>query len=195
MWINNGRVGIVTLEETQGDRDQTEQGTLVLPDGAVVPFRPIRADDAAALQAFHAGLSVQSVYLRFFGFVPELSAERARYFTDLDGTDRFALVALDPAEPETIIAVIRYDREAGADRAEYAAVVTDRWQGRGLGLALTRRLIAAARRRRIHHLYALVLPENDRMLHLFRDLHLPELTRSQSGSVRVELDLPPDEGG
>lgn len=171
------------------------EGVVTLPDGTAVPYRPIRQDDAGALQAFHAGLSMQSVYFRFFGYVPELTAERAHYFTDLDGTDRFALVALDPAESRTIIAVIRYDREPGTDRAEYAAVVTDRWQGRGLGLALTRRLIAAARRRGIHHLYAVVLPENDRMLHLFRDLHLPEHARPESGSVRVELDLPATEEG
>lgn len=187
---SDGRAGIVTIEETRRERDKTEHGTLVLPDGAVVPFRPIQTEDAAALQAFHAGLSVQSVFLRFFGFVPELTAERARYFADLDGTDRFALVALDPAEPGMIIAVVRYDREDATDRAEYAAIVTDRWQGRGLGLAMTQRLIAAARRRGIHHLYALVLPENDRMLHLFRDLHLPERAALEDGSVRVDLDLP-----
>jgi len=181
--------------EQGNDDDQAEAGTLVLADGAVVPFRPIRPDDAAALQAFHAGLSVQSVYRRFFGVVPELTTERAHYFADLDGTNRFALVALDPAEPETIIAVVRYDREAATDQAEYAAVVTDHWQGRGLGTALTRRLIAAGRRRGIYHLFALVLPENDRMLHLFRDLHLPERARSERGSVRVELDLPTTEEG
>ncbi|MDQ6603644.1 MAG: GNAT family N-acetyltransferase [Chloroflexota bacterium] len=180
--------------ERGNDEDTAEEGTLVLADGAIVPFRPICPDDAAALQAFHAGLSVQSVYFRFFGFVLELTAERARYFTDLDGTNRFALVALDPTEPETIIAVVRYDREAGTDRSEYAAIITDRWQGRGLGLALTQRLIAAARRRGVHHLYALVLSENNRMLHLLRDLHLPEHAALKDGSVRVELDPPSTDG-
>ena len=176
------------------DEGMTEEGTLVLADGAIVPFRPIRPDDTAALQAFHAGLSVQSVYFRFFGFVLALTAERARSFTDLDGTNRFALVALDPAKPETIIAVARYDGEVGTDRSESAAIVTDRWQGRGLGLALTRRLLAAARRRGVHYLYAIVLPENDRMLHLFRDLRLQEHVRFQVGSVHVELDLPSTRG-
>jgi RimJ/RimL family protein N-acetyltransferase len=184
-----------TPKEEGSDNTMVEEGTLMLADGAVVPFRPIRLDDAAALQVFHAGLSVQSVYFRFFGFLPELTAERAHYFTDLDGTNRFALVALDPTAPATIIAVIRYDREEGTDRAEYAAIVTDRWQGRGLGTALTQRLIAIARRHGIHRLYAFVLPDNDRMLHLFRDLHLPEHARPQDGSMRVELDLPATEEG
>jgi RimJ/RimL family protein N-acetyltransferase len=184
----------VTLERMQGDFEQTERGILVLADGAAVPFRPIRPDDVAALQAFHRSLSEQSVYLRFFGFIRELSDEQAQYFTRLDGIRRFAVVALDPAEPETIIAVVRYDRDAGTDEAEYAAIVTDRWQGRGLGTALTNRLIAAARRHGVNRLYALVLPENERMLHLFRDLHLPEHAALEDGSMRVELDLPPREG-
>ena len=164
-------------------------GTLTLPDGTTVLYRAIRPEDAPALQAFHRSLSEQSVYLRFFGFMRELSDERARYFTELDGVNRVALVALDPAIPETIIGVVRYDREDGTDEAEYAAVVTDRWQGRGLGTALTRELIVAARQRGISRLYAVVLPGNERMLHLFRDLHLPEHAALEDGSVRVELDL------
>jgi RimJ/RimL family protein N-acetyltransferase len=116
--------------------------------------------------------------------------ERANYFTHLDGTNRFALVALDPEQPDAIIAVVRFDRDGGTDRAEYAAVVADRWQGQGLGLALTRRLIAAAGRRGIRRFYALVLPENARMFHLFRDLHLPEHRSWNDGNVCVEITLP-----
>ncbi len=95
-------------------------------------------------------------YLRFFGFVRKLTAERARYLAHLDGIDWFALVALDPAQPGTIIAVVRFDREGSPNRAEYAVVVADRWQGYGLGLALAWRLIG---RRGIGRFFALVLPE------------------------------------
>jgi GNAT superfamily N-acetyltransferase len=70
-----------------------------------------------------------------------------------------------------------------------ALVVTDRWQGRGLGTALTQQLIAVARERGISHLYAIVLPGNERMLQLFRDLHLPEHAALEDGSIRVDLDL------
>jgi RimJ/RimL family protein N-acetyltransferase len=164
-------------------------GLLTLPDGTAVPFRPIRPEDAPALQRFHTSLSEQSVYLRFFGFMRVLSDAQAHYFTQLDGTHRVALVALDPDNLETIIGVVRFDHDAGTTEAEYAAVVTDRWQGRGLGTALTRRLIAAARQGGITHLYAIVLPGNDRMLHLFRDLHLPERAAPEDGSIRVDLDL------
>lgn len=172
-----------------------DQGTVVLLDGTVVRFRPIRPTDATALQRFHRRLSENSVHARFFGSLPELSDALARHFTHLDGLDRFALVALAPEQPaaagdhEEIIAVVRFDRDPGTTRAEYAAVVADRWQGRGLGLALTRRLVDAARRRGIRSLYALVLPTNVRMLSLLRDLGLPERIRDEAGVERVEVDL------
>ena len=150
------------METPQGRvPDAQDAGTLTLPDGTAVPYRAIRPEDAPALQRFHRSLSKQSVYLRYFAYVRDLSDAQARYFTHLDGVDRFAIVALNPADPETIIAVVRYDREAGTDKAEYAALVTDGWQGQGLGMALTRRLIVAAQQRGIYHLYAIVLSEND----------------------------------
>jgi RimJ/RimL family protein N-acetyltransferase len=173
---------------------ETQAELLTLPDGGMVPYRAIRPEDAPALQRFHASLSEQSVYFRFFGFMRALSDEMARYFTHVDGRNRVALIALDPTDPETIIGVVRYDRDAGTDEAEYAAVVTDRWQGHGLGTALTRELIAAARERGIAHLYAIVLPGNERMLHLFHDLRLPEHAALEDGSVRVDLDLSLDTG-
>jgi RimJ/RimL family protein N-acetyltransferase len=166
-----------------------ETGELTLLDGTRVRFRPIQPDDAPALQRFHSRLSERSIYQRFFGVMPVLSDAQAHRFANVDGVNRVALVALDPSNPSELIAVARFDRDANSDQAEYAAVVADAWQGRGLGLALTRRLVDAARRRGIRHLYALVLPENIRMLNLLRDLGLPERIRFQDGFERVELDL------
>src|SRR5829696_2442523 len=83
---------------------------------------------------------------------PELSNKKAGYFTNVDGMNRFALVAVDPERPQEIIGVVSFDREGSPERAEYAAEVEDRWQGRGLGMALTRRLIEAALKRGIRGL-------------------------------------------
>ncbi len=184
----------MTSQEPERPRDNNEGLTpaVMLPDGTRVPTRPIRPDDAAALQIFHRSLSQQSVYLRFFAVLPELADDRARYFASVDGKDRFALIALDPVSPDTIIAVLRYDRLPGTDRAEYAAVVTDRWQGRGLGMAMSHRLIKIAQQSGIRTFIAFTLPENDRMRHLFHDLGLPEHTRWEAGTMQVEIDLAPD---
>jgi RimJ/RimL family protein N-acetyltransferase len=164
-------------------------GVLTLRDGTSVPVREIRAEDAAALQRLVDRSSERSIELRFFGPMKELTDERARRFAEVDGKDRFALVALDPEDEDEIVAVVRYEREAGTDGAEYAALVEDRFQGRGLGIGLTRRLIEAAQERGIKRLHALVMRENRRMLRLLRSLEFPERQRWENGLEHIEIEL------
>jgi RimJ/RimL family protein N-acetyltransferase len=171
---------------------EAEKGIITLVDGAAVPFRPIRPEDAPALKRFHRRLSPHSIHLRFFGAKPELSDKKARYFACVDGIDRYALVALDPERPQEIIATAGFYRLGNTDRAEYAAAVEDRWQGRGLGLALTRLLIGPALRRKVRVFTGVVLAENARMLNLFRDLNLPERLLYEDGAEYVEIDLRPE---
>jgi RimJ/RimL family protein N-acetyltransferase len=164
-------------------------GALALGDGTSVPVRRIRAEDAAALQRLVSRSSDRSIELRFLGSFKELSDDMARRFADVDGKDRFALVALDPENSDEIVGVVRYGREGDDDGAEYAALIEDRFQGRGLGIRLTKALIGAARENGIGYLYALVMRENVRMLGLLRSLDLPERIRWQDGAERVEIDL------
>jgi RimJ/RimL family protein N-acetyltransferase len=162
---------------------------LTLVEGTRVPVREIRAEDAEALRRLVGRSSERSIELRFFGPMKELSEEKARRFAEVDGKDRFALVALDPEDEDEIVAVVRYERERGADGAEYAVLVEDRFQGRGLGIGLTRRLIEAAQERGIKRLHALVLRENGRMLRLLRSLEFPERKRWENGLEHIEIDL------
>ena len=164
---------------------------LALRDGLCVPVREIRTEDAPALQRLVGRSSERSIQLRFFGPLKKLSDESARHFADVDGEDRFALVALDPEDPDEIVAVVRYEREGETRAAEYAALVEDRFQGRGLGVGLTRRLIEAARENGIGRLHAMVMRENIGMLSLLRSLDLPERKHWQDGAEHVEVDLEP----
>ena len=167
-------------------------GVLALRDGTCVLVREVRAEDAPALQRLVGRSSEHSIELRFFGPMKELSEEKARHFAEVDGKNRFALVALDPEDEGEIVAVVRYEREGSTDRAEYAALVEDRFQGRGLGIGLTRCLIEAAQERGIKRLHALVLRENGRMLRLLRSLEGPERRRWENGLEHVEIDLRTD---
>jgi len=164
-------------------------GTLALGDGTSVVVRRIRAEDAAALQRLVSRSSDRSIELRFLGSLKELSDEMARRFANVDGKDRFALVALDPDNSDDIVGVVRYGREGADDGAEYAALIEDRFQGKGLGIRLTKALIEAARANGMGYLYALVMRENVGMLKLLRSLNLPERTTWQDGTERVEIDL------
>ena len=164
---------------------------LTLAEGVVVPVRMIRPDDAPALQRLHSRLSAESIRLRFFGRMKELPARKAKYFAHVDGVDHFALVALDPDDRNEIIAIVRYDREPGQEHAEYAAIVEDGWQDRGVGIALTRLLIDAAWDNGVRYFYALVMGKNKRMLELLRHLDLPEQEHQEEGVKHVEVDLSP----
>lgn len=170
-----------------------DHDTLVLRDGTCVSVREIEPGDAPALQRLAGRSSERSIYLRFFGPMKELSDKQARHFAEVDGRDRFALVALDPEDEAEIVGVVRYDREPGtAGAAEYAALIEDRWQGRGLGIGLTRRLIEAARENGLARLHALVMHENTGMLHLLRSLDLPEEQRWEDDIEHIEIQLRPD---
>ena len=167
--------------------------TLTLPSGVEIPFRGIRPDDAPALQRLHSRCSERTIYLRFFGPMKKLSDQQARYFASTEGVDHLGLVALDPQDQNEIIAVARYARSPGDERAEYAALVEDRWQGEGVGAGLTRRLIEEARGNGVSSFYALVMGENKRMLNVFRHLGLPEQERREDGEKMVEIGLSSEE--
>ena len=163
--------------------------TLTLPSRVEISSRVVRPDDASALQRLHARCSERTIYLRFFGPMKKLSDEQARYFASTDGVDHFGLVALDPEDPNEIIAVVRYARKPGDQRAEYAALVEDGWQGQGIGAALTRWLIDEARGNGVGSFYAPVKGENKRMLNVLRHLDLPERERVEDGEKMVEIGL------
>lgn len=160
-----------------------------------MPFRTIRPDDVDALRRFHERLSERTIYLRFFGSMKELSKEKAKYFATVDGVDHVAFVALDPEDAYEIIALVRYDREPEDEKAEYAALVEDRWQDYGVGIALTRELLDEAKDKGVRCFYALVMGQNKRMLELLRHLDLPEQEHrdKEHGVRRVEVELPSEQ--
>ena len=179
--------------QTQKYNKHEEVDALTLPDGYDIPFRPIDPDDVPALHRFHSRLSEETVYLRFFGPLDKLSEEKAQYFAHTDGVDHVGLVALDPDEPDEIIAIVRYDREPDSDYAEYAAIVEDRWQEHKLGECLTQELISEALDKGVKHFYGLAMARNQRMLKLLRGLGLPEQERQEEEAKFFEVELQPVE--
>jgi GNAT superfamily N-acetyltransferase len=160
----------------------------MLGDGTTAHVRAIGPDDAAALRAFHARLSRESIVLRFFGPHPRLSDAEVERFTHVDGVDRVALVAERAGE---IVAVSRYDRAPGSDEAEVAFVVEDAVQGQGLGTALLRDLADDARLHGVRWLAADTLSENFRMLNVFRHAGFARTFTRASEVMHVVMDIAP----
>jgi acyl-CoA synthetase (NDP forming)/RimJ/RimL family protein N-acetyltransferase len=163
------------------------EADVVLADGGTAHLRPISPDDADTLREFHARLSPESIYLRFFSPRPRLSERDVERFTHVDHVDRVALIA---TIRRAMVAVVRYDRISGGT-AEVAFLVEDAQQGRGLGTILLEHIAAAARERGIERFVADVLPENRRMARVFRDAGYVAEQRFEEGVLRLSLDLRP----
>ena len=164
------------------------EADVVLRDGTTTHIRPIVPTDAPALQAFHVAQSDRSTYLRFFASLARLSDRDLERFTNVDHDSRVALIAV--TADDEIIGVARYDR-IGADEAEVAFNIADTHHGRGLGSVLLEHLAAAARERGVRRFMADVLPQNGRMIAVFRDAGYAVRQSIEDGVVSVEFDLDP----
>ncbi|MCW2544585.1 MAG: family N-acetyltransferase [Frankiales bacterium] len=153
-------------------------------------MRPIRPSDSEALRTMHRGLSSDTVYQRFFGWLAELPVKQADWFTAVDGVDRLALIALRP-DDGSIIGVARYTRLVpGSTTAEVAFVVTDAYQHHGLGTALIGRLIEEAQAHGVTELVADVLTTNGAMHRAFRDAGLSGQATYDHGVAHLVMALP-----
>jgi acyl-CoA synthetase (NDP forming)/RimJ/RimL family protein N-acetyltransferase len=160
---------------------------VVLADGGTVHLRPIRPDDAEALQAMHARLSEQTRYFRFFGPYPTIPPRDVERFTVVDYERRLAIVAVLGGR---IIGVARYEG-LESSTAEVAFVIEDAHQGRGLGPLLLEHLAAAARERGLTRFDADVLPTNRRMLRVFLAAGYAAERHFDSGTVHVTFAIEP----
>lgn len=139
-----------------------------LKDGSLAHLRDIRpSDDVLVLEGF-SRLSEASRYARFFYPIRELSPEMVRYFTEVDGTNHVAIVAL-AADDRTPLGTARFVRDAKeTTSAEFAITIVDAAQGRGLGWALLSLLTDEARELGIETFTAQVHSSNRRIRGLLR---------------------------
>lgn len=156
--------------------------------GATLRLRPICSEDAEKLVAFHARLSFDSIYRRYFSLHPLLSVDEVRHFTQVDYVDRMALVIEDGEE---LVAVGRYDRYPNSFTAEVAFVVQDDYQHLGLGHRLLDALAKAAWERGITTLCAETLFANHDMMAVFLHSGFPLTTSTDFGEISVHLSIGP----
>jgi acetyltransferase len=165
--------------------------TWLAADGTAVRIRPQRPDDLEREVRFVEGLSEQTLYLRLQYSSRNVSRQDVARLLDLDYRDRMAIAALaGTPQDESIIGVSRYARIDDTDLAECAIVVTDAWQGRGVGTELMRTLAVAARRNGIRTLVGTSLAENQRIHAWARRFGFDARTEPNSGGeVRITVDL------
>ncbi len=166
--------------------DARWESDVPLADGRTVRVRPARPEDAEALRAFHAGLSPETVYLRYFSAKPRLSQRFVDVFTHVDFARHAVLFALHGS---AIIGMASYDRLADTDAAEVAVVVSDAHHGRGIATVLLEHMVAIALEHGIRRFVADTLPNNRAMLRVFADSGFPVERSFQDGVAHVCFDI------
>jgi acetyltransferase len=142
-----------------------------LRDGTDITIRPIRPEDAIMEREFVNNLSERSRYLRFMYSLQEITPDQLSRFTQIDYDREMALVAVAEEEGgERQIGVARYYSLPDPSCCEFAIVIADDWQHRGVARRLMAALVDAARLRRFAVMIGTVLTENKRMLQFVRSL-------------------------
>jgi len=156
------------MDTTEGQRIQK---TIRLEGGPDIIIRAIRPEDAGIEQAFVQQLSPETKRRRFLAAIRELTPRALERFTKPQYPHEQALIAtIDDGGAEKEIGVARYAGAPGDVRAEFAIVIADDWQGKGLGRRMMKELLEAAASVGVRHLEGLVLRDNRHMLQMVRDL-------------------------
>ncbi len=140
-----------------------------LSNSQEVKIRPIRPDDEPLEKELFANLSKQTQYFRFFGYINQVTHEMLTRYTQIDYDREIALIArIKEGDKRRMIGVVRLVSDPDGQRAEFAIVIADKWQGHGLGNRFMNLIMEIAKERGIKYVYANVLKSNTTMLHMFR---------------------------
>lgn len=165
-------------------------------DGMPILLRPIKPEDATILVDLFNTLSPTSIYFRFFRPVQTLSHEMLARFTQIDYDRDVVLVAVRQGTGgETMVGVVRLMRTSDISKAEFAIVVGDPWQGRGVGAALLEHCLHIAAERGIKIVWGMVLPENTTMIDLGRRVGFSVRRIPDAKEYELCIDLDAEQQG
>jgi acetyltransferase len=163
-------------------------------NGTTLEIRPIAPADGQLIRDFVRSLSFETRYLRFMSAVKELSTRDIEQLTGIEHRRDAALLALVKEDgADRVIGVARYALAADGEDCEFAIVVADDWQDRGLGHLLMMLLIDTAGARGVKRIVGDVLAINRPMLSFVRELGFRVAPSSDDPTIwRVERDLDSD---
>jgi len=163
---------------------------MIATDGTPVLIRPIRAEDEPILYQLLQSLSDESVYSRFCRLLKDMPHEKLVRFCQIDYDREIAFVASIRGESgaEELIGEVRLSKLPDLENAELSILVSDHWQGKGIGNLLMDYCIEIARDVELKSLWMEILKENRRMIRFglkcgFRQAY------DDGDMVKVVLDL------
>jgi RimJ/RimL family protein N-acetyltransferase len=160
-----------------------------LRDGRPIEIRALRRADRTDLLSAINRTSAESLRRRFLAAKRLFSEKEIEFFTNVDFKNHVALVALlENFDPIRVVGGGRYVID-GPNSAEVAFVVTDEFQGQGIGTSMLRHLAAIARDAGLKTFTAEVLSDNLAMLHVFKKSGFEMRVKRGTGVTHLTLSL------
>ncbi|MFO0948198.1 MAG: bifunctional acetate--CoA ligase family protein/GNAT family N-acetyltransferase [Planctomycetota bacterium] len=161
---------------------------VTLKSGMRVTLRPIRPEDEGMWMEMLRSCTEETLYRRFFSHIKRPTHEMAIRFCVIDYDREMAIVAETEIEGKRqLLGVGRLVADPDHERAEYAVLVADPWQGLGLGAALTDYCLQLTGSWGIQHVFAETLSENAPMISLL--LHRGFRLSRDAGVVIAQRDM------
>jgi acetyltransferase len=171
-----------------GPYPQEDESHMVSVDGRRIFVRPVKPEDAPLFTAFFRTLSPTTIYYRFFGALKELNPEMLARFTQIDYDREIALVAIDEDSPtDSMLGVARIIGDADGRTGEFAVLVGDVWQGKGIGGNLLEKCLSIAEKQGFESVHGIVLHENRNMLALGKKLGFDTKREPDSGDNELVI--------
>ncbi len=154
-----------------------------------VLLRPIKPEDEPLEHEMLTSLSEKTLKQRFFRTVGEITHEMHARFCNIDYEREIAIVAeIREGEKRRIIGIASLITEPDLKKGEFAVIVHDRFQGKGLGYKLVDTVIGIGREKGLEEIYGFVLSENSRMINMAAKLGCT-MEPQEEGITKVSLAL------
>ncbi|MGA2622005.1 MAG: bifunctional acetate--CoA ligase family protein/GNAT family N-acetyltransferase [Thermoguttaceae bacterium] len=161
-----------------------------LKDGTPLVLRPIKPEDEPLWHELLASCSTESIRFRFNYLFKQTTHEMAARYCFIDYDRELGIVAeLEEQGRRKLIGVGRLVADADHHVAEYAVLVADRWQGRGLGSLLTEYCLKIAKPWGVQRVVAEFSRQNARMLATFRNHAFTINDRQERDVVLVSKEI------
>jgi acetyltransferase len=202
--VSEGRLSVLDarmiIDRNALDRTEAYPHLVIMPyptkwitpwrtkEGTEVTLRPIRPEDEPIELEFIRGLSTETSRFRFFQIIKDLPHEALVRFCNIDYDREMAFIAETREGDRKIeIGVSRLILEPNKKRGEFAVVVADKYQGKGLGIKLVDMLIEVAKEKGVDSIFGIIMAENLKMIRLCEKLGFT--TRREQENVIAELKL------
>ena len=159
-----------------------------MKDKKKVTIRPIKPEDEPLEAELFTTFSKETQRHRFFKQIGDITHELLQRYTQIDYDREIALIAeLSENKKKKMIGVVRLIADPMNERAEFAIVVGDPWQFKGLGNKFTDEILKIAKERGIKIVWAKFLSDNEPMKSIFQKRGFKIGTKGKISHAELKL--------